>query len=500
METRLNLKRYLPQALAATSVVVLLPLTLVTAMEKGGFLPSPFLAIAVAMLLSVGAATVGRAWWTRRPGSSDVVFADLMIWGLVRRCRTEKRLAHAAVLLGPDQDLSPERRAEILEQLSAALEGRDADTHGHTKRVTRHSYMIAVRLGLSPTEVASVRIAAAVHDVGKIAVPREILNKVGKLTDEELAVIQCHPVDGAEMVAAMNDADITAMVRHHHERLDGTGYPDRLAGDEIPLGARIIAVADTFDAITSSRPYRPACKHKKAIEILREEAGSRLDRDAVFAFLGYYSGRRSVGWWALASAAPQRLAGWLSGLLQGAGVAPITQAAATVGAVALLSGSVAAPAPHAQARTPSLAGGNSTTASYQRISSRPLASGAKSTLHRDSRRGNRNAGRDGSGEAPRTRDVAMPPSGSAPQPSVPPRSSESATGSEPGSELVKRLPPDVTSDPTGTKSPVSSITPIIAPGGALPSVTIPTVADLTPRPIASPVPVGAIPGVPKRSL
>jgi HD superfamily phosphodiesterase len=465
-------------------------------MEKGGFLPSPFLAIAVAMLLSVVAATVGRAWWTRRPGSSDLVFADLMIWGLVRRCRTEKRLAHAAGLLGPDEDLSPGRRAEILEQLSAALEARDAYTHGHTKRVTRHAHMIAVRLGLPPTEVANVRTAAAVHDVGKIAVPREILNKAGKLTDEELAVIQSHPVDGAEMVAAMNDADITAMVRHHHERLDGSGYPDRLAGDEIPLGARIIAVADTFDAITSSRPYRPACQHRKAIEILRKEAGSQLDHDAVLAFLGYYSGRRSVGWWALATAAPQRLAGWLSGLLQGGGVAPITQVAATVGAAALLSGSVAVPGQHTQARAASLAGGNSAAASYQGISRPPLAFGAKSAFNRDSRRGNRKPGRDGSGEAPRSRKEGMPPSGSHAQPSAPPRNSDSATGSEPGSDLGKRLPPDVISDPPGTKGPVS----VIAPGAGLPSVTIPNVPGSTPHPIPSPAPAVGIPGVQKPSL
>jgi hypothetical protein len=355
--------------------------------------------------------------------------------------------------------------------------------------------MIAVRLGLPPTEVANIRTAAAVHDVGKIAVPREILNKAGRLTDEESAVIQCHPVDGAEMVAAMNDADITAMVRHHHERLDGTGYPDRLAGDEIPLGARIIAVADTFDAITSSRPYRLACKHKKAIAILRKQAGSQLDRDAVSAFLGYYSGRRSVGLWTLATAAPQRLAGWLSGLLQGGGVAPITQAAATVGAAALLSGSIAAPGQHAHAHTASLAGGNWATASYQRISSPPLAFRARSAPNRDSKGGNRNRGRDRSREAPRSRNEAMPPSGSTPQPSAPSRNSDSATGSDLG-----RLPPDVTSDPPGTKTPVSSIAPVIAPGGSLPSVTTPNVPGSTLGLIAGTVPVGSIPGVQKPGL
>jgi hypothetical protein len=129
------------------------------------------------------------------------------------------------------------------------------------------------------------------------------------------------------------------MVRHHHERLDGTGYPDRLAGDEIPLGARIIAVADTFDAMTSSRPYRAACRHKKALDVLAKEAGAQLDPAPVAAFMRYYSGKRSVGWTSLAVAAPQRLGAWLGGVFQnvGAGIAPAVQGLATVGAAAVIS-------------------------------------------------------------------------------------------------------------------------------------------------------------------
>ncbi len=106
------------------------------------------------------------------------------------------------------------------------------------------------------------------HDVGKVETPTAVLHKAGRLSDEEFDIVKRHPVDGADMVATLDDDELTAIVRHHHERLDGTGYPDGLAGDEIPLGARILAVADTFDAITSTRPYRQANPHKKALDIL----------------------------------------------------------------------------------------------------------------------------------------------------------------------------------------------------------------------------------------
>ena len=119
------------------------------------------------------------------------------------------------------------------------------------------------------------------------------------------------------MAASVGDPAITAMIRHHHERLDGAGYPDGLAGEAIPLGARIIAVADTFDAMTSNRAYRRASSHKRALDVLRAEAGKQLDADAVAAFVGYYRGRRTVAWSAFAAAAPQRLFAWLGGVSPG---------------------------------------------------------------------------------------------------------------------------------------------------------------------------------------
>lgn len=186
-------------------------------------------------------------------------------------------------------DLTRERRAELLSELAAQLESRDPYTHGHSRRVARHAVIIAVRLGLAELQVATVRAAAALHDVGKINTPRAVLHKPGRLTDVELALIELHPVDGAAIVSTLGDPELIAMVRHHHERLDGTGYPDGLTGAEIPLGARIIAVADTFDAITSTRPYRPARTHDAAMAILDAEAGSRLEPAGVRALQAYYA-------------------------------------------------------------------------------------------------------------------------------------------------------------------------------------------------------------------
>lgn len=135
------------------------------------------------------------------------------------------------------------------------------------------------------------------------------------------------------MAAALRDAQLTSIVRHHHERLDGTGYPSGLSGDAIPLGARIIAVADTFDAITSARPYRPARSHKKAIDILKFEAGVQLDPRVVRAFCGLYSGRRPLALWASMTSLPAQVFSWIGGGVAGVATAAQVAAVATVAAV-----------------------------------------------------------------------------------------------------------------------------------------------------------------------
>jgi putative nucleotidyltransferase with HDIG domain len=334
-------ERWLPLAIVATACVVILPALAVWALVPPGEVAMLAVSVPLGMLLSVLAAHLGTALWKRTPGSRDMVFADLMLWGWLRRSRTERRLAHAETLLGEGaENLS----VEALTELSALLEARDTYTYGHSQRVTRHAERIARAMGLSDADVARVRTAAALHDVGKLHTPREILNKPGRLTNEEFAVIRRHPGDGAAMASGLGDPMIIAMIRHHHERLDGAGYPAGLSGGAIPLGARIIAVADTFDAMTSHRAYRRASSHKRALDVLRQEAGKQLDAEAVAGFLGYYRGLPTVAWSAFVTAAPQRFFAWLGGLSPGvsAGAAAVMIGLGTPQPPVVVSGDSAA--------------------------------------------------------------------------------------------------------------------------------------------------------------
>ena len=331
-----DLKRLLPSVALATFYVAVAPVLIVWVLQATGVLRSQVLAIVGVLALSLGASSLGSWWWKTRPGSEDVLFGDLILWGWLRRWRTERRLSKAESLLGFG-NLDPARQAELLEQLASALEARDPYTYGHSRRVARYSALIAKRMKLPQEKVAKIRTAAAVHDVGKIIVPRAVLNKPGKLTDEEFAAIQRHAEHSALMVCGMGDDELTEIVRHHHERLDGTGYPAGIAGEEVPLGSRIIAVADTFDALTSSRPYRSAKSHKTAMDILQKEAGTQLDPAAVRAFCSHYSGKRALPLWSGLSMIPQRLLTWLSAELN-AGAASTAKVMTAAAATALIGG------------------------------------------------------------------------------------------------------------------------------------------------------------------
>jgi HD-GYP domain-containing protein (c-di-GMP phosphodiesterase class II) len=172
-----------------------------------------------------------------------------------------------------------------LRGLVTALEARVPGAAAHAERVSAQSRLVAGRLGLTPREVRRIACGARVHDVGKIIVSPEILEKPGRLAPCEHAEVQRHAIFGARLVASLDDPGLTAIVRHHHERIDGSGYPDGLCGEEIPIGSRIVAVADTFDALTSLRPYREAFSPGAAIELLEAEAGCTLDPNVVAAFI-----------------------------------------------------------------------------------------------------------------------------------------------------------------------------------------------------------------------
>ena len=177
--------------------------------------------------------------------------------------------------------------------LANEIEAKDPYTRGHSERVGAWSRRIAARLGLPPADVETVGQAGLLHDIGKIGVPEPILRKRGTLDAAEWTVMRRHPVTGAQIVAPFEHlAGASVVIRHHHERRDGSGYPDGLTGDSIPLGARIVSVADVFDALTSERPYRAARPRRAALEHLVSEAGTTLDGDVVAAALEVY---RDVG-------------------------------------------------------------------------------------------------------------------------------------------------------------------------------------------------------------
>jgi putative nucleotidyltransferase with HDIG domain len=186
---------------------------------------------------------------------------------------------------------SPQRK---LEELASGLELRAPGSAGHARRVCRLAGATAKRLGLGREEVARIRRAALLHDIGKVETPTAVVNKPGPLEAEEFILVKRHAIAGERLVARLGDPELAAIVRHHHERFDGKGYPDGLAGEEIPLGARIVAVADTFDALTSVRPYRPASRPSDALDLLSVVAGEQLDPAVVEAFVGYYSGPRAA--------------------------------------------------------------------------------------------------------------------------------------------------------------------------------------------------------------
>jgi HD-GYP domain-containing protein (c-di-GMP phosphodiesterase class II) len=168
---------------------------------------------------------------------------------------------------------------ELLNLFVQTVEFRDPYTSGHSRRVERSSLIIADLLGLKSKEQERIGTAALLHDVGKIhQVFGPILSKTGRLTPEERAVMELHPIKSAELVAQISDLqDLVPAVRHHHERWDGAGYPDQLAGESIPLGARIITIADTIDAMVTDRPYRKALGEAEVREELARHSGTQFD-------------------------------------------------------------------------------------------------------------------------------------------------------------------------------------------------------------------------------
>ena len=180
-----------------------------------------------------------------------------------------------------------ERAERVITTLSLTIEARDPYTAGHCQRLARYAVDLGQALGVDEAMLKALWLGGFLHDLGKIAVPDRILLKKGALNAEELAVMRTHPVVGSDLVQEMRTLDgVRPIIRHHHERFDGSGYPDGLAGEAIPLGARIMAVVDVYDALRTERPYKSTLNHEEAIAILwRETEAGSWDPQVVRTFI-----------------------------------------------------------------------------------------------------------------------------------------------------------------------------------------------------------------------
>jgi len=266
----------------------------------------PFAAAAVVHVAVNFALLRGVFWLTREPGTTTGrIGLDLRLW------LTDLGYGAFGVLiaalwrvLGPftlvlvvvpvfvarwavAQFAAQQRAYEAtVSSLCQAVETKDFYTRGHSERVSRGSVMIATEIGMRAERIAAIRYAGMLHDVGKLGVPTSVLQKRSALTDDEYAAIQLHPMCGLDIVREIGFLDeALAGIMHHHERIDGKGYPFGLAGDEIPEFARVLAVADAFDAMTSNRSYRGARPVPEAVEELRKCAGTQFDLAFVDAFV-----------------------------------------------------------------------------------------------------------------------------------------------------------------------------------------------------------------------
>jgi putative nucleotidyltransferase with HDIG domain len=347
-----SVKPFFAHALLATIAVIFLPLVVVFGLMGAVENFPVFLAASLGIALAIVVMVVGNLLWSRRSEAVDIGFSDLMLWRWMRRRRAEEDLAHGARLLGLDRSgqpidavrISPEQQLQVLKDLTAALESKDPYTHGHSQRVERHSYRTAAEMGLSAEDIEDLRKAAALHDVGKIRVPDRILRKAGPLTPEERTIVEEHAVVGAWMVSSVGNADVIAAVRHHHERWDGAGYPDGMSGSDIPLFARLISVADAYDAITSTRPYRASSGRDDAVKALRAGAGSHFDPEVVEMFIQALPSRVPVaaGLFLLLGG-PGRVVRQVAMWFRRLGAGSLTPAAGATGAAIVLGASIFTP-------------------------------------------------------------------------------------------------------------------------------------------------------------
>jgi len=211
-------------------------------------------------------------------GVDDFLNKPINIPELRARVRSLLRMKHLNDLL--------DRADNVISSLANAIEAKDVYTEGHNERVARYAVMLAQAAALSEKDQEIIRMAGILHDIGKIGVPDNILNKRGTLSSDEFSSIISHPGKGEKILKPLHSLKgVRDVVLYHHERYDGKGYPFGLKGDQIPIYARIIAIADSYDAMTTTRPYREALSKNEAIEELEKNAGKMWDPELVKIFV-----------------------------------------------------------------------------------------------------------------------------------------------------------------------------------------------------------------------
>ncbi|MGR3968417.1 HD domain-containing phosphohydrolase [Shewanella sp. 1180_01] len=219
--------------------------------------------------------------YSRNDARSLLTFASIL-WHTIELPRTLRAVSRQSKIIKSQKEQLSQSLTQLISAISEALELKDAYTAGHQKSVAQLSYLIGEKLGLDPLRLEGLKIGALVHDIGKLAIPSQILTKPSKLSKEEYALIQTHPLHGAEIIEDVEFPwPIKEMILQHHERLDGSGYPAGLKDKAILYEAKIIAVADVADSILSHRPYRPSLGLEKMTEVLRAGKGTLFDPEIV---------------------------------------------------------------------------------------------------------------------------------------------------------------------------------------------------------------------------
>ena len=219
--------------------------------------------------------------------SALIALSAVLLWLVLRGVyvRSSRQIMSQSHALGAALAETERTYDTTLQALSNALDVRDSETEGHSRRVVEYMELIIAEMRVAPDHLATLRRGALLHDIGKIGVPDNVLRKPAALSEAEWVVMKRHPEHGARIISQIPFLeDVSRIVRHHHERWDGKGYPDGIAGESIPLGARIFAVADSFDAMTSDRPYRRAMTVEEARAEVARCRGTQFDPEIVDAF------------------------------------------------------------------------------------------------------------------------------------------------------------------------------------------------------------------------